>query len=281
MILTACNDRSTPTPKDSTPPTVSLSRGESDTGALTVAATVNDNVSVTKVEFYQGVTLLATDTTEPFAYTPNLLATRTGFTAKAYDAAGNVGTSPAFDITTLYQGVWGWTIRTADGATVLDSGSAILYYESGPVGVGVGTVAGGGFENAAGTTSGEVVLGPMGTPGALETGFLKAVPTSGATLVSEYFSGEDTDRMLATVQGKATFSGTGTLDKPGGTFQDILVSLVQSSTEVPVTPTARAAARASAHTLALQATTHAHGAPQRGAATPDTLHSALRTYTTR
>ena len=59
---------------DMTAPTVSLSRtgrrGELSATAQTVAinATAADAVGVTRVEFYDGATLLGTDTTSPYSF---------------------------------------------------------------------------------------------------------------------------------------------------------------------------------------------------------------------
>ena len=63
---------------------------------VTVSATASDNVAVSKVEFYADATLLGTDTAAPYSATWKT-GTRKGFqtiTAKAYDPAGNVTTTP-------------------------------------------------------------------------------------------------------------------------------------------------------------------------------------------
>jgi beta-glucanase (GH16 family) len=63
---------------------------------VTVSATASDNVAVSKVEFYAGATLLGTDTAAPYSATWKT-GTRKGFqtiSAKAYDPAGNVTTTP-------------------------------------------------------------------------------------------------------------------------------------------------------------------------------------------
>jgi hypothetical protein len=84
---------------DLTPPTVSISaptEGATVTGTFTVNATATDNLAVTRVEFYDGSTLLGSDSSSPYAYSWNTRAGSNGdrtLTAKAYDAAGNVGTS--------------------------------------------------------------------------------------------------------------------------------------------------------------------------------------------
>jgi len=80
---------------DTTPPTVSATESGSS-GTITLSASASDNVGVTKVEFYVDGTLVATDTASPYSTTYNSTALANGshnLVAKAYDAAGNVGTS--------------------------------------------------------------------------------------------------------------------------------------------------------------------------------------------
>jgi hypothetical protein len=59
-------------------------------------------VGVSKVEFYAGGSLIGTDTTSPYSVSWNTAGVANGgysLTTKAYDAAGNVGTSSAVSIT--------------------------------------------------------------------------------------------------------------------------------------------------------------------------------------
>jgi len=102
------NAASTPAPPaDTTAPTVSLSAptgGASYTTAQSVAinATAADAVGVTRVEFYDGATLLGTDTTAPYSFSWAITSANNGshsLTARAYDAATNVGTSAAVSVT--------------------------------------------------------------------------------------------------------------------------------------------------------------------------------------
>lgn len=89
---------------DTSMPTVSLSSSSlnvTSAGSITLTATATDNVGVSKVEFYDGTTLLNTDTSSPFAYVINFNTNFTGsknYTAKAYDAAGNTATSTAVTV---------------------------------------------------------------------------------------------------------------------------------------------------------------------------------------
>ncbi|MBI2559504.1 hypothetical protein HYW20_09345 [Candidatus Woesearchaeota archaeon] len=90
---------------DTTLPTISLTSpasGATVSGTTTITATASDNVGVSKVEFYVDGNLKSTDTISPYSYawdTTNVgthacngAHTHT-LSAKAYDAAGNIGTS--------------------------------------------------------------------------------------------------------------------------------------------------------------------------------------------
>ena len=77
-------------------PIISASEsGNSD--MITFSATASDDVGVTKVEFYVDGVLKGTDETSPYSMTLNskMLTNNTPhiLVAKAYDAAGNIGTS--------------------------------------------------------------------------------------------------------------------------------------------------------------------------------------------
>ena len=64
--------------------------------SVVITASASDNVGVTKVEFYDGATLKGTDTNAPFYYDWSITTADAGshtWTARAYDAANNVGTS--------------------------------------------------------------------------------------------------------------------------------------------------------------------------------------------
>lgn len=90
---------------DTTAPTVSVTASPTSVtaaGNVTLTATASDNVGVTRVEFYQGTTLLATDTTAPYSATDAVTSAQNGtrsYTAKAFDAAGNSRVSAAASVT--------------------------------------------------------------------------------------------------------------------------------------------------------------------------------------
>jgi hypothetical protein len=82
---------------DVTAPTVSASETGAS-GTITLSATASDNIGVTKVEFHVDGALNGNDTTSPYSITLNSTTLTNGshsLTAKAYDAAGNIGTSTA------------------------------------------------------------------------------------------------------------------------------------------------------------------------------------------
>ncbi len=91
---------------DPTPPTVSIStpaNGSTISDTTTISATATDNVGVTKVDFYKDTdtTPFATDTTSPFTSDLNTINIYNGshtLYAKAYDMAGNIGTSSVITI---------------------------------------------------------------------------------------------------------------------------------------------------------------------------------------
>ena len=84
---------------DVTPPTVAFSapaEGAVILGTVSLSATASDNVAVTKVEFYEGTTLLGADASSPYSYSWNTRNVPNGsylLTVKAYDAAGNTSTA--------------------------------------------------------------------------------------------------------------------------------------------------------------------------------------------
>jgi chitinase len=92
---------------ESVPPVVSLSSPANNTavgGTVSITASASDNVGVTKVEFYVNGLLRATDSASPYAYswiTSSLAIGTYTLTAKAYDAAGNVGVSNSVVVTAI------------------------------------------------------------------------------------------------------------------------------------------------------------------------------------
>jgi hypothetical protein len=92
---------------DATTPTVSItnpSSAKTYTNSLTVTigASASDNVGVARVDFYDGASLRSTDTASPYSYDWFFTDADNGahvWTARAYDAAGNVSTSSSVTLT--------------------------------------------------------------------------------------------------------------------------------------------------------------------------------------
>jgi hypothetical protein len=112
---------------DVTPPTVSITaplNGATVVGTVSVTATASDNVGVTKVEFYLDGALKSTDTTSPYSWSWDTTTTTNAshtLTAKAYDAALNVGTSAAVTVTVnnpTGTDISGWTVTQANATVV-------------------------------------------------------------------------------------------------------------------------------------------------------------------
>jgi hypothetical protein len=91
--------------KDTTPPTVSLTAPSSNatvSGTAAITASASDNVGVSKVEFYENGVLLSATNVSPYSYNWNTTSVANGaysLSAKAYDAAGNVGLSTNVSVT--------------------------------------------------------------------------------------------------------------------------------------------------------------------------------------
>jgi hypothetical protein len=83
---------------DTTAPTVSLTSptsGSTLEGTVTLTARASDDAAVTRVDFFVDGVLLGSDTSAPFSFNWNTgsVSGPRVLTAKAHDAAGNVGTS--------------------------------------------------------------------------------------------------------------------------------------------------------------------------------------------
>jgi hypothetical protein len=143
LLFTGFIGGGTPPPGDTTPPTTSItapSAGSTVSGTVTYSANASDNVGVTRVEFYVGSTLIATDTTSPYSISWNTANHANGgysLTTRAYDAAGNVGTSSAASVT-VSNGTGGNCSITEQlfGNPGFESGNTIWTATSGVIGSG-------------------------------------------------------------------------------------------------------------------------------------------------
>ena len=90
---------------DTTPPTTSITspaNGATVSGTVTVAANASDNVGVSRVELWVDGVLTGSDTTAPYQIAWNTTTASNGghgLQSRAYDAAGNVGSSTTVNVT--------------------------------------------------------------------------------------------------------------------------------------------------------------------------------------
>jgi len=90
---------------DTTPPTTSITspaNGATVSGTITVSANAADNVGVSRVELYVDGALTGTDTTSPFQIAWNTATASNGghgLQTRAFDAAGNMGSSSTVNVT--------------------------------------------------------------------------------------------------------------------------------------------------------------------------------------
>jgi chitodextrinase len=86
------------------PPTVSITSPRSGVtikNTITVSVSAASTLAISKVELYMDSTLVGTDTASPYSFSWNTTKTSNGthvLTAKAYDAAGTVGTSASVSV---------------------------------------------------------------------------------------------------------------------------------------------------------------------------------------
>lgn len=104
VVTVTTNNGITGPAADTTAPTVAISspgNGATVSGSVPVSITASDNVGVARVDLYVNNQLVGSDTTSPYSVTWDSTATANGsytLQAKAYDAAGNVGTSGSVTI---------------------------------------------------------------------------------------------------------------------------------------------------------------------------------------
>ena len=131
------------TGSDTTPPSVSISspaNGVTVSSTVTVQASASDNVGVTKVEFYLDGFLQTTDTTSPYTWSWNTASSTNGshtLSAKAYDAAGNMGGSSNVSVTVSNPDTTPPTIPTGLGITGSTTSTISLSWTASTDNVGV------------------------------------------------------------------------------------------------------------------------------------------------
>jgi len=127
------------TVKDVAAPSVLLTsptNGSVVLGTVSIAATASDNVGVTRVEFYVDGVFKGSDVTSPYAYDWNTTTVANGshfLSARAYDAAANVGYSGSVTVTVDNAGATGNAVydatyrvpRCSSPASFCDSGALL------------------------------------------------------------------------------------------------------------------------------------------------------------
>ncbi len=99
LVFTVTEETDTEPP---VPTLTSPAEGATLMGNVTLYASATDNFGVLSVEFYDGETLLATDTTEPYSFMWDTRTAPNGahaLTVRAYDVAGHTGTSAVVNVT--------------------------------------------------------------------------------------------------------------------------------------------------------------------------------------
>jgi poly(hydroxyalkanoate) depolymerase family esterase len=106
---------------DTTAPTVNVTapaHGTTVSGSVSITVSASDDVGVSRVEFFVDGALVGTDTASPYAFTWNTASSTNGshsLMARAYDAAGNVGTDNDTSVTVSNGGT---TTQTATFASI-------------------------------------------------------------------------------------------------------------------------------------------------------------------
>ena len=175
---------------DTTNPTTTITAPAAGTvsGLVSVTATASDNVGVRLVEFYAGATLIGMDLTSPYAIlwdTTAIANAAYALTSKAYDAADNVATSAAVNVTVSNPVPTPGQVLSAfsTGAANQDYGYAIARAADGSIYVG-GSINSGPYLARFSPTFGllwSVQFGPIGRVNAI------ALDTSSNVLITGYF----------------------------------------------------------------------------------------------
>lgn len=140
IVSVTINGQTIPIDGDPTRPVVSLMSSATTVttaGSITLTANATDNVGVVRVEFFDGPTLLGTDTVAPYTQALALTAANNGthsYTARAFDAAGTVGISAAVTVTVniILGGMPPTVSLTSSATTVTAAGSITLTVNPGP-----------------------------------------------------------------------------------------------------------------------------------------------------
>jgi subtilisin family serine protease len=178
---------------DTTSPTTSITSpasGATVSGTTTVSANASDNVGVSRVELFVDGLLTATDTSSPYSFSWDTATVANGshtLTTRAYDAAGNAGTSAGVGVTV--------SNATGGGQLVVNGGfegsaspwslAGNAYWSTGGYArSGTGYAILGAYNNASGTTSQTVSI-PASDPANL-TFWLNVTTTESLSTAYDY-----------------------------------------------------------------------------------------------
>ncbi|OHA81876.1 MAG: hypothetical protein A2675_01895 [Candidatus Yonathbacteria bacterium RIFCSPHIGHO2_01_FULL_51_10] len=112
---------------------------------VNISITVSDNIGVSKVEFYDGTTLKATNTTSPYSFTWGVTSADNGthsLMMKAYDAAGNVASSVATSVIVniVTADTTAPTVSLSASATSITTAQTVTFTATASDNVGVSSV---------------------------------------------------------------------------------------------------------------------------------------------
>ncbi len=157
---------------DATPPTTSITspaNGATVSGTVTVSANASDNVGVSRVELLVDGSLAGTDTSSPYSFAWNTTTASNGghsLQTRAYDAAGNAGSSAVVSVTVSNATSGGELIANGgfEGSAASWTLSGNAYWSSGGYPhSGTGYTVLGAYNNASGTEYQTVSI-PAGHP---------------------------------------------------------------------------------------------------------------------
>lgn len=237
LLLAACNGGG-----DTTKPTVSLSVTAPTTpGKLSLRATATDASGISKVQFYQGNTLLGEDLTAPYTLDTIDVDQRNNgtftFTAKATDTAGNVGeasTTATININTLYQGQYQWVFFTdsqdIEGSLVAEG--VAIFNDQFVNGDNKLMGSGAFMRTTAPELIGDASLGPILYNGTQYLANFFFYPTNGADayLEAEDANGQFDDVLVNGVTYHVFLGGASIYDASGTTLKDGYLLMMRTST---------------------------------------------------
>ncbi len=180
-------------PGDTTPPTTSITspaNGATVSGTTTVSATASDDVGVSRVELFVDGSPAGTDTSSPYAIAWNTTTASNGghsLQTKAYDAAGNVGSSVTVSVTVSNATSGGELIVNGgfEGSAASWTLSGNAYWSSGAYPhSGTGYTVLGAYNNAGGSEYQTVSI-PAGHPANL-TFWLNVTTSESLTTAYDY-----------------------------------------------------------------------------------------------